>query len=181
MMAPDSTKRLLKRNIGRHERRRTNLSNDMGIKRLDHVCWAVHRLDDVLPLLTKLMGMTIEGRFENPEVGFRGVGLRVPGGTGHFELLEPYGENSYLHKFLDEKGPGLHHVTFEVEDADKAAEAITEFGIKPWGGVNRSHGWVETFIHPKDSGGVLFQFYHEDEEHEHAGPAGHELEPAKQV
>ena len=59
----------------------------MGIKRLDHVCWAVRRLDDVLPLLTKLMGMTIEGRFENPEVGFRGVGLRVPGGTGHFESV----------------------------------------------------------------------------------------------
>ncbi len=41
--------------------------------------------------------------------------------------------------------------------------------------MNRSHGWVETFIHPKDSGGVLFQFYHEDEHHEHPGPAGHEL------
>ena len=155
------------------------MDKTMGIKRLDHVCWAVYHLDDVLPLLTELMGMTVEGRFENPEVGFRGVGLRVPGGTGHFELLEPYDENSYLHKFLKEKGPGLHHVTFEVKDVDKAAEAITAFGIEPFGGVNRSHGWVETFIHPKDSGGVLFQFYHEDEEHHTHGPAGHEIEAAK--
>ena len=151
--------------------------DDMGIKRLDHVCWAVHRLDDVLPRLTKLMGMTIEGRFDIPDVGCLGVGLRVPGGTAPFESLDPYCDGSYLHRFLEEKGPGLHHVTFEVEDVDRAAEAITEFGIKPWGGVNRSHGWVETFIHPKDSGGVLFQFYHEDEQHEHSGPAGHELEP----
>ena len=48
----------------------------MGIKRLDHVAWAVRKLDDALPLLTELMGMTVEGRFEDPDVGFRGVGLR---------------------------------------------------------------------------------------------------------
>ena len=105
-------------------------SKAMGIKRLDHVAWVVNKLDDALPLLTKLMGMTIEGRFENPEVGFRGVGLRVPGGTGHFELLEPYDENSYLHKFIAENGPGLHHVTFEVEDAHAAAKAMKDFGIE---------------------------------------------------
>lgn len=150
----------------------------IGVKRLDHVCWAVHHLEDVLPFLTDLMGMTIEGRFENQDVGFRGVGLRVPGGTGHFELLEPYDAESYLHKFLEEKGPGLHHVTFEVEDAENAAVAIAEFGIQPWGGVTRSDGWVETFIHPRDSGGVLFQFYHEEQEHDAPGPAGHEIEPA---
>ena len=139
----------------------------MGIKRLDHVAWAVRKLEDALPLLTELMGMTVEGRFEDTEVGFRGVGLRVPGGTGHFELLEPLGEDSYLHRFLNERGPGLHHVTFEVEDTDRAAQAIRDYGIEPMGGVRRSHGWAETFIHPKDSGGVLFQFYLEEEEHQH--------------
>jgi methylmalonyl-CoA/ethylmalonyl-CoA epimerase len=149
-------------------------NREMGIRRLDHVCWVVQKLDDALPLLTNLMGMTIEGRFENPEVGFRGVGLRVPGGTGHFELLEPYDETSYLQRFLAEKGPGLHHVTFEVEDARAAAAAMREYGIEPWGGVNESHGWVEAFMHPKDSGGVLFQFYHEDPEHRHQHEQGHD-------
>jgi methylmalonyl-CoA/ethylmalonyl-CoA epimerase len=143
-------------------------SNDkMGIRRLDHVCWAVRHVEDVLPLLTDLMGMTVEGRFENPEVGFRGVGLRVPGGTGHFELLEPYDESSYLHRFLHDKGPGLHHVTFEVEDIDRTAAAIKDFRIEPLGGLQRSHGCAETYIHPKDSGDVLFQFYVEEEPHEH--------------
>lgn len=143
------------------------MGETIGIKRLDHVCWAVNKVEDALPLLTELMGMKVEGRFENEEVGFRGVGLRVPGGTGHFELLEPYDETSYLHRFLDERGPGLHHVTFEVENIERAAKAITDYGIKPLGGVRRSHGWAETFIHPADSGGVLFQFYEEEEEHEH--------------
>jgi methylmalonyl-CoA/ethylmalonyl-CoA epimerase len=143
------------------------MNHKMGIKRLDHVCWAANRIEDVLPMLTDLMGMTVEGRFENPEVGYRGVGLRVSGGTGHFEVLEPYDESSYLHRFLREKGPGLHHVTFEVQDIDKAAAAIREYGIEPMGGVQRGEGWAETYIHPRDSGGVLFQFSVEEEHHHH--------------
>jgi len=159
------------------------MKEKIGINRLDHVCWAVHRIDDVLPLLTDLMGMTVEGRFEDPEVGYRGVGLRVPGGTGHFEVLEPYDEKSYLHRFLKERGPGLHHVTFEVKDADRAARAIKEYGIEPLGGVKRSHGSAETYIHPKDSGGVLFQFYVGEEPnhhgHEHDHSHSHEMDEAK--
>ncbi len=46
------------------------------------------------------------------------------------------------------------------------AAVIRNYGIEPWGGVRRSHGWAETYIHPRDSGGVLFQFYVEEEPHE---------------
>jgi methylmalonyl-CoA/ethylmalonyl-CoA epimerase len=150
------------------------MNDKIGIKRLDHVCWAVRRLDDVLPLLTDLMAMKVRGRFTNEEAGYRGVGLEVPGGTAHFEVLEPYGENSFLQRFLEERGPGLHHVTFEVEDIDAAAAAIERSGIEPFGGVRRAHGWNETYIHPKDSGGVLFQFYTEDEEHKRDHEEGRE-------
>lgn len=149
-------------------------SEKMGIKRLDHVCWAVRKLEDALPLLTKLMGMKEVGRWQNEETGFRGVSLEVPGGTAHFELLEPLGDDSYLHRFLDERGPGLHHVTFEVDDIVATAAAISDYGIEPFRGVVRSHGWAETYIHPKDSGGVLFQFYadedHHHDDHEHDSP-----------
>ncbi len=142
--------------------------NDMiGIKRLDHVCWAVRKLDDALPLLTGLMGMREMGRWRNEEQGFSGVSLEVPGGTAHFELLEPLGEDSFLRRFLKERGPGLHHVTFEVDDIDAAAQAIRDYGVEPFRGVQRGHGWAETYLHPKDSGGVLFQFYTEDEDHHH--------------
>ncbi len=148
------------------------MSEQIGIKRLDHVCWAVHKLEDALPLLTELMGMRETGRWENEEQGFRGVSLELPGGTAHFELLEPLGEDSFLHRFLEERGPGLHHVTFEVSDIDSAAQAVRDFGIEPFRGVQRGHGWAETYIHPKDSGGVLFQFYIDEDHH-------HEPEPPK--
>ena len=148
------------------------MSEQIGIKRLDHVCWAVHNLEDALPLLTELMGMRETGRWENEEQGFRGVSLELPGGTAHFELLEPLGEDSFLHRFLEERGPGLHHVTFEVSDIDSAAKAVRDYGIEPFRGVQRGHGWAETYIHPKDSGGVLFQFYIDEDHH-------HEPEPPK--
>lgn len=142
------------------------MKETIGIKRLDHVCWAVRRMEDVLPLLTDLMGMRVAGRFENREMGYRGVDLKVPGGTAHFELLEPLGEDSFLVRFLEERGPGLHHVTFEVEDTERAARAMRAFGIEPFRGVQRSGSWIETYMHPKDSGGVLFQFYTEAPDHQ---------------
>ena len=148
------------------------MSEQIGIKRLDHVCWAVHKLEDALPLPTELMDMRETGRWENEEQGFRGISLELPGGTAHFELLEPLGEDSFLHRFLEERGPGLHHVTFEVSDIDSAAQAVRDFGMEPFRGVQRGHGWAETYIHPKDSGGVLFQFYIDEDHH-------HESEPPK--
>jgi methylmalonyl-CoA/ethylmalonyl-CoA epimerase len=111
------------------------------------------------------MGMTVEGRFENPEVGFRGLAFGA-GRHRHFEVLEPYDGQLSL-PFPQGTWSRLHHVTFEVEDIDRTARAITDYGIEPMGGVQRSHGWAETYIHPKDSGGVLFQFYVEEEHHHH--------------
>lgn len=149
------------------------MSDDLGIKRMDHICWAVRRIDDALPLLTELMGMKVMARWQSEEQGFRGVSLAIPGspperdGATHFELLEPLGEDSYLHRFLDERGPGLHHVTFEVADVHAAVEAMKERDIEAFGGVRQSHSGFETYIHPRDSGGVLFQFYWEDPEHRH--------------
>ena len=143
------------------------MGNDkMGIKRLDHVCWAVQSVEDVLPLLTELMGMTVEGRFENAEVGFRGVGCGYPVVPATSSCWSPTAKELSA-PLPARRGPGLHHVTFEVADIDRAAAAIRDFGIEPMGGVQRSHGWAETYIHPKDSGGVLFQFYVEEEPHDH--------------
>ncbi len=148
------------------------MSEQIGITRLDHVCWAVNKLEDALPLLTELMGMRETGRWENEEQGYRGISLELPGGTAHFELLEPLDEDSFLHRFLEERGPGLHHVTFEVSDIDSAAQAVRDYGMEPFRGVQRGHGWAETYIHPTDSGGVLVQFYIDEDHH-------HESEPPK--
>lgn len=132
-------------------------------KRVDHVSMAVWKIDDQLPFFTELFGWKEAGRFRNEDAGFAGVVLDVPGADGQrqmqWELLEPIGDGSFIAKFLRERGPGLHHVTIEVADADAAAAAMRERGIEPFGGPRVSWDWKEMFIHPKSSGGVLFQLF----------------------
>ena len=130
----------------------------LGIKRIDHICMAVWKLDDRLPMLTELFGMMVAGRFDNPQVGYNGVTLDIPGGGTQWELLEPAGNDSFIERFLQDRGPGLHHVTYEVESVEKATTALEEYGYEPFGG--RSYeGYKEVYMHPRDTGGVLFQLY----------------------
>ena len=133
----------------------------LGIKRMDHVCMVVPKLDERLPMLTELFGMKLVSRWENPAAGYNGLTLDVPGSNTQWELLEPSGEDSFLVKFLSDRGPGLHHVTFEVESVEKATEALKEFGLTPFGGRDYK-GYKEVFVHPQSSGGVLFQLYEGD-------------------
>jgi methylmalonyl-CoA/ethylmalonyl-CoA epimerase len=118
----------------------------------------VAKLDDRLPMLTELFGMKLLGRWENPQSGYNGATLEVPGSNTQWELLEPVGEDSFLVKFLSERGPGLHHVTFEVESVEKATEALKQKGMEPFGG-RKYENYKEVYVHPRDSGGVLFQLY----------------------
>ena len=130
----------------------------LGIKRIDHICMAVWKLDDRLPMLTELFGMMVAGRFDNPQVGYNGVTLDIPGGGTQWELLEPAGNDSFIERFLQDRGPGLHHVTYEVESVEKATKALEDYGYEPFGG--RSYeGYKEVYMHPRDTGGVLFQLY----------------------
>ncbi len=112
-------------------------------------------------MLTELFGMTVAGRFQNPESGYNGVTLDVPGGGAQWELLEPSGDDSFLARFLNERGPGLHHVTFQVESVEKATRALEQYGYEPFGG-RAYDGYKEVYLHPRDTGGVLFQLYEGD-------------------
>jgi methylmalonyl-CoA/ethylmalonyl-CoA epimerase len=128
---------------------------------MDHVCMVVPKLDERLPMLIELFGMKLAGRWENPKAGYNGATLDVPGGNTQWELLEPSGDDSFLVKFLRDRGPGLHHVTFEVESVDQATAALKEYGLQPFGGRDYK-GYKEVFVHPQGSGGVLFQLYEGD-------------------
>lgn len=129
------------------------------IKRLDHVSMAVWKLDEALPLFTELFGMRVVDRSQSEEEGYQGVTLDIDGGGTQWELMEPTSGDGFVARFLRERGPGLHHVTLEVEDMAEAVEALRERGIEPFGGIREGPTWKETFIHPRDTGGVLVQLY----------------------
>jgi methylmalonyl-CoA/ethylmalonyl-CoA epimerase len=143
-------------------------------RRVDHVAMAVRDLEAQIELFQKRYGLTVSSRWHSDDEEFKGVSLRFPCGGMEFELIAPTAETSFVARFLDERGPGLHHITFEVEDTNRWAEHLEANGIEPFGGVRGTAGWRETFIHPRDSQGVLYQFYEESpEHHEHHADHGY--------
>jgi methylmalonyl-CoA/ethylmalonyl-CoA epimerase len=128
---------------------------------MDHICLVAWKLEDRVPMLTKLFGMTEAGRFDNPHAGYNGITFDIPGSDTQWELLEPSDEKSFLTRFLNDRGPGLHHVTYQVESVEAATQAMKEFGYEPFGG-REYKGYKEVFIHPRDTGGVLIQLYEGD-------------------
>ena len=131
----------------------------LGITRLDHVAMAVRNVEEYLPFLTELFGMKVVDRWRSEEEKYAGVTLDVPGGGIQWEVVEPISDDSFLTRFLKERGPSLHHVTFQVEDVEKAAEILRRRGIEPFGGVRTGSTWKELFIHPRDGGGLLVQLF----------------------
>jgi methylmalonyl-CoA/ethylmalonyl-CoA epimerase len=136
-----------------------NQDNPLGIKRIDHVAMAAPSLPERVRFFEELFGMKAGAVYDNPHDGYKGVELSIPGSDAKLEILEPSGERSFVSRFLEGRGSMYHHVTFEVHDIIKAAQALRERGIEPFG-MRLENAWnKELFIHPRDTGGVLIQLY----------------------
>ncbi|WP_227356862.1 VOC family protein [Haladaptatus salinisoli] len=128
--------------------------------RVDHVGVAVESVEDAEPVLLALgcERLTVEP----VEDRFRWAYYRL-GDASRLELIEPVAEDTFLTKFLDENGPGLHHVTLEVADIDAVIESLREHGLRV---VDRAEfdTWTEAFVSPGNPTGALFQLmeYHDD-------------------
>ncbi len=130
------------------------------IKRVDHISVAAASWKDQSTRLERLLGFKFlhEWKPAGPD-GFSGCVSQVRGTGIEFEVISPAGPKSFVQKFLDENGPGLHHITVEVHDINEAAAALERMGIKPFGGITDDGEWLLTYIHPKDSGGILWQLF----------------------
>jgi methylmalonyl-CoA/ethylmalonyl-CoA epimerase len=133
----------------------------VGLQRVDHVSMAVSDLEKQLEWHQRVFGGEVEGRWEEAPLGYKGAVMTMPNSLLKFEMMEPTRPDSFVQKFIDTKRAGMHHICCEVASVDKAAAALKANGIEPFGGVI-DNGWKKhTFIHPKDSGGVLFQLFEE--------------------
>jgi methylmalonyl-CoA/ethylmalonyl-CoA epimerase len=130
----------------------------------DHVAIAVRRILDAEPFLRDLLGGTLgEGGTGS---GFTFQQYVFPGGV--VELLEPRGEDSFLIRFLRERGEGLHHITFKVTGLREWADRLRAAGYRVVGENYENPAWREFFVHPKSGHGVLIQLA---ETLESGGPA----------
>lgn len=124
----------------------------------DHVAIATQDNALVRDLLLDLFGGTIvEGDWRDNDDAptFRGVQIDI-GGT-MIELVQPASPASFLQPFLAKRGPGLHHITWQVDGLDGLVAALERRGV-PLTGVLHQHGRiVNAFIRPSASYGVLTQ------------------------
>jgi len=126
-------------------------------KRIHHVGVAVERLDEAVALYESAFGMTRGLRAALPERGVEVQFLHLPGST--VELLAPLGDDSPVARFLARRGPGMHHLCYEVDNIEEALSRLTASGVEPIDPVPRpgAEGKLVAFLQPKSTAGVLIE------------------------
>ena len=133
--------------------------------RIDHVAMAVEDLDEAVALYQDRLGMNLQHREIFDQFGVEAVLLGI--GDGHVELLKPVLPDSGVGRFLERRGPGMHHVAYRTDDIDSALESVRAAGLvlideRPRRGIRNSR---VAFIAPKSTGGVLTELVEPAKDH----------------
>jgi methylmalonyl-CoA/ethylmalonyl-CoA epimerase len=125
------------------------------IGKLDHIGIAVKSLAEARQFFEDVLGARFLYQHENREAGYILVELDFNGVI--FELLEPLGDNSFVRSFLEKRGEGLHHLTFDVPNSKEKIAELKEQGVRLVDEREFSPDSYEAFISPRTSHGVLIQ------------------------
>ena len=122
---------------------------------IHHVGVAVPDLDEAVETYTRLFGATLEHRDLVPDQGVEAASVLV--GGSRIELLAPTGEDTPVGRFLARRGPGIHHLAYEVDDVGVALAGLAADGVELIDTAPRVglFGLQVAFIHPDAVHGVL--------------------------
>ncbi len=127
----------------------------MDARGIHHLGVAVDDLDAAVATYERLFGARVEHRERVPEQGVEAASLRV--GASRVELLAALGDDTPVGRFLAKRGPGMHHVAYEVDDVAGAIRSLGDDGVelvdeRPRRGL---FGLEVAFLHPDAAHGVL--------------------------
>ena len=129
----------------------------MKILGIEHIGIAVNSIDKDAPFWKHILNLPHRG---TEAVENQGVTTDIyDTGRGKVELLEAMGSGTPLGKFLENRGAGIHHVCFEVDNITKAIKELKELNIQVLSNepTMGAEGYKVVFIHPKNTGGVLVE------------------------
>jgi methylmalonyl-CoA/ethylmalonyl-CoA epimerase len=123
--------------------------------RIAHIGIAVRAIDELLPFYRELLGLDDHPLADSD--GARIAGLSAEGSL--VELLEPSAADSPIARFIEKRGPGIHHICFAVHDLDDTLARCRAKGIKLIDDTPRvgAEGKRIAFLHPSSTGGVLIE------------------------
>ncbi len=129
------------------------------IKSINHIAIIVPELEGALDFWEGALGLTLARTQSVPSEGVDVAFLPV--GDSNVELMKPTVADSGVARFLEKRGPGIHHMCFEVDDIDAMMARLRERDIQlindePQTGHG---GYRYAFVHPKSTGGVLVELY----------------------
>ena len=133
--------------------------------RIDHIGVAVADLEAAIELHCEQYGMPLVHRETIAAQGVEAALLDV--GENHVELLAPLHDDTPVGKFLAKRGPGLHHVAYQVEDIEAVLRTLRDAGLRLIDETPRTgiRGTQVAFLHPATAGGVLTELVQPVEVH----------------
>ncbi len=129
------------------------------IKKVDHVALVVGDIDEGLKFWRDALGLELEHIEDVPKE--KSAIAFLPVGDVEVELVQPTSDASGIAKYLEKRGPGMHHICLEVDDIEGMLTQLKEKDVKliheePLTGIG---GKKYAFIHPKAAFGVLVELY----------------------
>ena len=127
----------------------------MSVSHIEHIGIAVQSLEEAIPYYEKLLGTTCYAVEEVADQKVKTAFFKV--GQTKLELLESTDPEGPIGKFIEKKGPGIHHIAFAVDNVDEALTEAEENGIRliDKQGRKGAEGLNIGFLHPKSTFGVL--------------------------
>lgn len=124
---------------------------------LSHIGIAVHAIDDALPVYLDVLGGRLVERRVLEDRGLEVAFVKV--GDVEVELLQAIRPGTAIEKFLATRGPGIHHIAFEVDDVSASLDRMRDAGVRLIDETPKpgAHGEV-AFLHPSSLHGVLVEF-----------------------
>ena len=127
----------------------------MDARGIHHLGVAVENLDEAISTYERFFGAEVEHRATVPDQGVEAASVLI--GDGRVELLSSLGEETPVGKFLAKRGPGMHHVAYEVSDLRAALDSLAAEGAELIDAEPRAglFGLEVAFVHPDSVHGVL--------------------------
>ena len=129
------------------------------VKRINHIAIVVDEIEDALHFWRDALGLKVARVEDVPDQD--SVVAFLPVGNMEIELVEPASDESGIARYLNKRGPGIHHICLEVDDIKASLESLKASGVhlinsEP---VIGTSGKMFAFIHPESTHGVLIELY----------------------